>query len=121
MGDMGARPDAGCVPVGTDFPFVLSSSGFFPNFQKSRFRGLAAGSSAADSVARVAVDPLWSKGAEESLDSVLGALIRSLTERSLGDMVANDGEDRRGMYGCGLRRGSWTSCRFEGTCERERL
>ena len=75
---------------------ALSSSTFLPNFQKSLFRGFAAVSSRVGAAAFAWVDgteePLI-KGAAESLDSVLGALVLSLTEGSLDDMFVDAGED----------------------------
>jgi hypothetical protein len=97
MGDIGFKPVRGATAAGGDFevaaalPLALSSSGFFPSFQKSLFRGFAAVSSIIDSAVVVRVDGAeesCSRGAAESFDSVLGALIRSLTEGSFDDMSA---------------------------------
>ena len=97
MGDTGFKPVKGATAAGGDFdrvvafPLVLSSSGFLPSFQKSLFLGLVAVSSTVDSTIAArgtAVGGSFNKGAAESFDSVLGALILSVTEGSLDDMLA---------------------------------
>ena len=102
MGDTGFMPAnellraGGECAVAAAFTFVLSVSGFLPSFQKSLFLGFAAVSSTMDSDVRVDdAGGSCSKGAAESLDSVLGALIRSLTVGSLDDMLAIRGEQNR--------------------------
>ena len=98
MGGIGFKPVRGATAAGGDFeeaaalPLPLSSSGFFPSFQKSLFRGFAAVSSSVESAEVVCVEGsegFCRRGAAESFDSVLGALIRSLTEGSFDDIQAD--------------------------------
>ncbi len=97
-------PVKGLTPAGGEFelamllPLPLSSSGFFPSFQKSLFRGFAEVASMADSAVVVREDSAeesFNRGAAESFDSVLGALILSWTDGSLDDMVAACSAGRR--------------------------
>jgi hypothetical protein len=104
MGETGFKPLNGLTAAGGEFdvarplPLPLSSSGFFPSFQKSLFRGFAEVASIADSAVVVREDSAeesFNRGAAESFDSVLGALILSLTDGSFDDMVAASGAGRR--------------------------
>lgn len=86
-----ARGETGAGAGALVFGCCLSSSCFFPNFQKSRLRGFELDDCSADwdgGAALESPNALRSKGAPESLDSVLGALALSFMDGSLEDMTA---------------------------------